>query len=166
VTAVSWLSAPLFNNAGGASVFVGIDQERHWWLRCTARGLVDRDMPAVAPAAAILLLPLMAPGYGGTFPEMSSRLAEMLGAHSMPRELASTFPFHAPVLFAYREMTRWADLASAWIDEVPLKDDDVYALADSLGNRALSQAARQAASRRIHQWERMHGVSIVRRRDA
>ncbi len=166
---ITWLTPPLFTNAGGAEISAGVSMQREWWIRSRYTGIdtavIETETRASSNYGAMFLLPLMQPGYGGQFHDVRANLEQMLIAHTLSVELVSTLPFHAPVLKAYRDRSGWTELAALWLPEVPLEDRHIYELSDLSRNRAIPQKCRHAAERRIHKWEKDHGVCILRRRN-
>ncbi len=164
---ITWLVPALFTNAGGGEVFVGVGSRCEWWVR-VSRTLTDSivvsDAPAISKSGARVLLPLMHPGYGGPLTIVKERLERLLIAQAFSKDLPATFPFHAPVLLAFREMQGWTEVAATWVSEVPFDDSQIYELADCLSSRGISQESRQAVSRRIRSWERAHGICIIRKK--
>ena len=109
---ISWLQTPLFRNVGGWDAVVGVDDRGTWYVRST------EPVPASSDEGAVSLLPLMQDGYGGTLGVARSRIIAALGESRLPRELESTFPYYAPVLFAFKSMQGWTEWAVRWFVEL------------------------------------------------
>src|SRR5438046_2714350 len=98
---IFWL-APLFMNAGGFEVCVGLDEGGHWYVKYDVppeitRGSINRE-----------LLPLLEPGFSGTFNEVRAAIEDRLRAAGKPVQLADTFPFEVPVRTALQLDGVWA----------------------------------------------------------
>ena len=153
---ITWLSTPIFRNAGRTDAILGIDEFGTWFVR------LNEPVPADSNQGAMFLLPLMQDGYGGTLQTARGRIIAALSDASLPVSRESTFPYHAPVMIAFRSMPRWTNWAARWLSELELSDDDIYAVFVACSNPTIAQDARHTALRKVHEWERTHGYSFVR----
>ena len=155
---IAWLPTPLFSNAGGWSATVGVDEDRAWYLRH------DELLLAGSSQAAMLLLPVLQDGFGGSLAEVRSRIRAGLGALGRSTELEQSFPYSAPVLLAFTSMPRWARWAVRWLPELELSEEQARAILVACEDRSIEQGVRHLALRCVHDWERQHGVCLLRLR--
>ena len=111
---IAWLR-PLFTNAGGFEVCVGLGEDTRWYILY--------DGPKVDPQGINReLLPLMQAGYGGTFETAYRMMEERLQEIGISTDLVENFPFAVPVRTAIHVgLPFWVGLAAAWRPYVSLK---------------------------------------------
>lgn len=151
---IAWL-APLFTNAGGFEVCVGLDEGGHWYVKYDApleitRRSINRE-----------LLPLLEPGFGGTFYEVRAALEDRMRAAGKPVQLAGTFPFEVPVRTALQLDGFWAAIALDWLEHIAV-DEAMTTDLLKVSQFGATGGIRNAAFTAVRRWETLSGRCLVR----
>lgn len=151
---MEWIG-PLFKNAGGWGAFVSIEGGK--WF-------VDKDSPIEIGVgkSGFVLLPLLQKEYGGDFEKQISILQKGLISTGEDPRLAYQFPFHVPVLTAYKYMPNWCDSAVNWLVDIQLTREQAMEIFDACHTPAISQSVRQATIKYINKWSKERGFQFAR----
>lgn len=153
---ITWL-APLFTNAGGADVTVGVTSDDRWFL--TFDSVIPLTPDTIHPA----LLPLLQDGFGGGFHTVHELVCDRLVSAGLCSASVDTFPFLAPVRTAFSGSSAfWVDLAAEWLGYVSYEEPFARTLLTLTDDKALSQDVRHLIRRHLHEWEAENGLSLVR----
>jgi hypothetical protein len=152
---VTWLP-PLFTNAGGADVVVGVTSDSAWLLQ------LDSPIRIASETRHPAILPLVQPGYGGDYATVHALISDRLDAVGLPSSVADTFPFMFPIRTAFDSSAFWAAHAAAWLPHVNFDESFAIVLLRFTLDNQIPQADRHLVARHVHQWEVDRGVSLVR----
>ena len=148
---VRWLTLPLFSET-----YVGIDEDAQWYVD------PQRPEPAENSRSAMLLLPFMQEGYGGSYETAMRILRSALQQSGFSADLAETFPLYVPVLHAFQLGGWWTEAAVDWLPHLELTESQAYLVFVACQNRAITQKVRHTALAHIHRWEEAHGLRFIR----
>jgi len=105
---ITWLP-PLFTNAGGSDIVVGVTPDTRWFIQH------DSPVPLFGDRIPPWILPLVQPGYGGDYSAARQLITDRLDSAGLSPALADTFPYFAVVEAAFRSSGFWAINAAAWL---------------------------------------------------
>ena len=154
---MNWIG-PLFTNAAGWSAYVSY-KDGVWY--------VDKENPIKIGEgkSGMMLLPIMEKGYGENYEYQLSLLREGLESIGIDPDIAKSFPFHVPVLFAFKHRwDHWADMATDWINHIELNHERAKILFDSCQDKVFSQRTRQVVLKFVNSWTREQGYCLLRLR--
>ena len=151
---MKWIG-PLFTNAGGWKAFVAFEQGK--WF-------VDKDSPIEIGTgkSGVMLLPLLQKGYGESFETQITLLEKGLKSEGQDPKYALQFPFHVPVLTAYKHMPNWCDSAVNWLGYIHLSREHAMEIFDACHTQAISQGVRQTTIKYINKWSNERGFQFAR----
>ena len=152
---MKWIG-PLFTNAGGWSAFVSYHNGE--WC-------IDKDNPIKIGEgrSGMMLLPILQKGYGENYDHQIALIQSGLKAIGMDENLAYGFPFHVPVLTAFKLiMPHWAGMAADWIPFIEINNERAQLLFDACQDKAFSQKTRHAVLKIVNGWAKQQGFAFVR----
>ena len=154
-TNMKWIG-PLFENAGGWKAYVSFN-DGAWFI--------DKDDPIKIERgkAGVMLLPMLDAEYGQGYEYQLSLLMKGLKENNQDPDEANRFPFHVPVVTAFKDMPHWVDYASDWLEYLPLTKEIALEIFDACQNKYLPQASRHKALKAINKWSKEHGFVFVRK---
>lgn len=151
---MKWIG-PLFKNAGGWEAFVAF--EKGTWF-------VDKSSPIKIGEgkSGVMLLPLLQKGYGENFKTQIEILQKGLASVGQNPEFAYQFPFHVPVLTAYKYMPNWCNSAVDWLVDIQLSKEHAMEIFDACHTSVISQGVRKATIKHINKWSKERGFQLAR----
>ena len=151
---MKWIG-PLFENAGGRKAFVAFSDDV-WYIKNSEPLKIDAGKPGV------MLLPMLDEKYGRGYEYQISILKEGLSENNQNPEEATSFPFHVPVVVAFKDMPGWVDVASDWVQHLQLTTEIAQEIFDACQKKHLSQISRYKALKVINKWAREQGFEFLR----
>jgi len=152
---MKWIG-PLFENAGGWKAFVSFS-DGIWYVKN------NEPVKIGDGKSGVMLLPILDERYGNGYAHQISVLKEGLSENNQNPEEATGFPFHVPVVVAFKYMPGWVDVASDWVQHLHLNTEVAQEIFDACQKNTLSQAARHKALKVINKWAKEHGFQFVRK---
>ena len=152
---ITWLP-PLFANAGGSDIVVGITSDARWFVQHDPPAPLFRDR--IPP----WILPIVQPGYGGDYTAARELVGDRLKAAGLSPKLVETFPFFAVVELAFRSSGFWAINAAAWLPHFDFDESFANVLLRFTLDKRNSQSDRRLVEEHLHRWEAGRGVSLLR----
>ena len=152
---ITWLP-PLFMNAGGADVVVGVDASSDWFTQYHT--VVSLSGDRLPPS----ILPLVQPGYGGDYPTARDLIASRLATAGLRSSLVDTFPFFAVIDLAFRSSGFWAVNAAAWLPHFDFDESFANVLLQFTLNKQHSQSDRHLVAQHLRKWETDRGITLLR----
>ena len=143
VVSVVWL-APLFTNAGGAEIVVGVTPAAEWYLQ------LDSPIRFTSTTFHPSILPLVQPNYGGDYATARSLLSDRLTHAGLPASLADSFPYFAVIQTAFRSSGFWARHAVEWLPHVEFDEAFARILLQFTSDKQRSQADRHLVAKHLH----------------
>ncbi len=152
---ITWL-APLFTNAGGADVVVGVNAAPEWFTQYHAvESLSGNRIP---PS----MLPLVQPGYGGDYSTARDLISARLDTAGLSPSLVDTFPFFSVVELAFRSSGFWAVNAAAWLPHLDFGESFANVLLQFTLDKQHSQSNRHLVAKHLREWETDRGITLLR----
>lgn len=149
---IKWL-APLFTNAGGGDVIVGVTPDSEWFVQHnTITSLSSDRLPST-------MLPLVQPGFGGDYPTARALLASRLEFAGLPPSYIETFPFFAVVKLAFQSSGFWSANAVAWIPHFDYDESFANVLLQFTLDKQHLQSDRHLVAKHLKNWESNRGIS-------
>ena len=152
---ITWLS-PLFTNAGGSDIVVGVTQDATWFIQHAPPVSLSGDR--IPPC----ILPLVQPGYGGDYPTARDLISSRLTGAGLSPTLVGTFPFFAVVQLAFRSSGFWAVNAAEWLPHIDYDESFANVLLQFTLDKQHSQTDRHSVAKHLHKWEADRGVTLLR----
>ena len=151
---ITWLP-PLFTNAGGYTVIVGLADDGIWYIDPNEPSIIGDGKTGLA------MLPLMQPGYGGPLSEVKLKLSQLASECDQSIDL-SAFPYHAPVETALDGMYGWLQYVDTWLPCITLNQEKAQKYFELAQGKLLSQKSRQKLLNQINQWTRANGYCLIK----
>ena len=151
---ITWLP-PLFTNARGADVVVGVTADSEWFTKYHTVVSLSSDLP---PS----MLPLVQPGYGGDYPTARNLIAYRLETTGLPSSLVDSFPFFEVVQLAFRSSGFWAVNAAAWLPNFDFDESFANILLQFTLDKQHSQSDRHLVAKYLRKWETDRGITLLR----
>ncbi|WP_442506025.1 hypothetical protein SH528x_004845 [Novipirellula sp. SH528] len=151
---IVWLP-PLFTNAGGADIIVGVTPDSAWYLK--PQSPIEITSDTIHPS----IVPLVQPGYGGDFHAARDLITARVLTAGLDAEIAVSFPFDFPVRTAFRMSAFWMLHAAAWIPHLPFVESHGRDLLRLSLDPQNSQSDRHAFARHLRRWEADNGISLI-----
>lgn len=152
---ITWLP-PLFTNAGGTDVVVGVTAASEWFTQYhTVVSLSETRLP---PS----MLPLVQPGFGGDYHTARELIVSRLETAGLPYSLVDTFPFFAIVELAFRSSGFWASNAATWLPHFDFDESFASMLLQFTLDKQHSQADRHLIAKHLRIWEKARGITLLR----
>ena len=152
---ITWLP-PLFTNAGGADVVVGVTADSEWFTQYHT--VISFSGDRLPPS----MLPLVQPGFGGDYPAARYLIASRLETVGLPSSLVDTFPFFAVIELAFRSSGFWAINAAAWLPHFDFDESFANVLLQFTLDKQYSQADRHLIAKHLRKWETDRGITLLR----
>ncbi|MGB4706989.1 MAG: hypothetical protein WBH28_00860 [Fuerstiella sp.] len=152
---ITWLP-PLFTNAGGADVVVGVTSDPEWFTQYHT--VVSLSGDRLPPS----ILPLVQPGYGGDYPAARNLITSRLETAGLPSSLVDTFPFFAVIALAFRSSGFWAAHAVAWVPHLNFDESFANVLLRFTLDKQNSQSDRHLVAKHLRKWETDRGITLLR----
>ncbi len=151
---MKWIG-PLFKNAGGWEAFVALEEGR--WF-------VDKESPVEIGMgkSGVMLLPLLQKEHGENFEAQVAILQKGLKSAGQDPKHALQFPFHVPVLTAYKLMPNWCESAVNWLGDIHLSREQALEIFDACHTPEISQVVRQKTIKFINKWSSERGFKFAR----
>jgi hypothetical protein len=154
---IVWLP-PLFTNAGGADIVVGVTLESAWYLQSQSQSPIRITSDTIHPS----IVPLVQPSYGGDYDTARNLVTDRVVAAGLAPEIAASFPFDFPVRTAFRMSAFWMLHAAAWIPHLPYDESHGRDLLRLSLDPERSQSDRHEFARHLHKWETDNSISLIR----
>ena len=152
---IMWLP-PLFTNAGGTDVVVGVTAASEWFTQYhTIVSLSETRLP---PS----MLPLVQPGFGGDYPTARELIVSRLETIGLPYSLVDSFPFFAIVELAFSSSGFWASNAAAWLPHFEFDESFANVLLQFTLDKQHSQSVRHLIAKHLRRWEKTRGITLLR----
>ncbi|MEO9591511.1 hypothetical protein [Rhodopirellula bahusiensis] len=152
---ITWLP-PLFTNAGGSEVVVGVDADSRWFIQH------DTPISLSGDRTPPWILPLVQPGYGGDYQTARDLLATGLDTAGLSCTLIETFPFFAVIELAFSSSGFWAVNAAGWLPHFDFDEAFANVLLQFTLDKQHSQSDRHSVAKHLRKWETDRGIRLLR----